>query len=153
MWKKNDKVLEKVEKKLEQSDLQVKNQISKIMQDTNKKFGEMMKNIAYLIEVAEKGNSSLENKKGNHVLLEASADNIIHIQELQHENGKNKGVRIKEGDVLGSSAVEDWQRRPSFTHQIPEIPYVDNREQRRPWKNGNYDPFIIDERQYQMGPP
>ena len=117
------------------------------MQDTNKKFGEMMKNIAYLTEVAEKGNSSLENKQGEPMLLEASADNRIHIQELQHENGKNKGVRIEEADVLSSSAAKDWQRRPSFTHQILEIPYVDNQEQRRPWTNGNYDPFISDERQ------
>jgi translation initiation factor 2 alpha subunit (eIF-2alpha) len=77
--KKNEKVLEKVEKKLKQSDLQVKNQISEIMQDTNKKFGELMKNIAYLTKVVEKGNSSLENKKGGPMLLEASADNRIHI--------------------------------------------------------------------------
>jgi hypothetical protein len=62
-------------------------------------------------------------------------------------------VRIEEGDVLGNSAAEDWQRRPSFTHQIPEIPYVNNQELRRPWTNGNYDPFIIDERQDQRGPP
>ncbi|KAE8009412.1 hypothetical protein FH972_005849 [Carpinus fangiana] len=123
------------------------------MQDTNKNFGEMMKNIAYLTEVAEKGNSSLKNKKCEHVLLKASIDNRIHIQELQHENGKSKGVRIEEGDVLGSSAAKDWQRRPSFTHQILEIPYVDNREQRRPWTNGNYDPSIIDERQDQRGLP
>jgi predicted DNA-binding protein YlxM (UPF0122 family) len=65
---KNEKVLEKVEKKLEQSDLQVKNQISEIMQDINKKFGEMMKNIANLTQVADKGKSCLENKQGEPVL-------------------------------------------------------------------------------------
>jgi DNA anti-recombination protein RmuC len=65
---KNEKVLEKVEKKLEQSDLQVKNQISEIMQDTNKIFGEMMKNIADLTQVAKKGKSYLENKQGEPVL-------------------------------------------------------------------------------------
>ena len=43
---KNEKVFEKVEKKLKQSDLQVRNQLSKIMQDTSMKFGEMMKNLA-----------------------------------------------------------------------------------------------------------
>ena len=53
-----EKVLEKVEKKLEMNDLQVQNQISEITQDTNLKFNQMLKNIEYLTQVAEKGKSS-----------------------------------------------------------------------------------------------
>jgi hypothetical protein len=59
MLKKNfeniEKVLKKVKKKLEMNDLQVQNQILEITQDTNMKFNQMLKNIAYLTQVAEKG--------------------------------------------------------------------------------------------------
>jgi hypothetical protein len=59
MLKKNfeniEKVLKKVEKKLEMNDLQGQNQILEITQDTNMKFNQMLKNIAYLTQVAEKG--------------------------------------------------------------------------------------------------
>jgi hypothetical protein len=66
MLKKNfentEKVLKKVEKKLEMNDLHVQNQILEITQDTNMKFNQMLKNIAYLTQVAEKGKSSLETR-------------------------------------------------------------------------------------------
>jgi effector-binding domain-containing protein len=57
-----EKVLKKVEKKLEMNDLQRQNQILEITQDTNMKFNQMLKNIAYLTQVAEKGKSSLETR-------------------------------------------------------------------------------------------
>jgi hypothetical protein len=115
MLKKNfentEKVLEKVEKKLEMNDLQVHNQISEIMQDTNMKFNQMLKNIAYLTQVAEKGKSSLETKQGEPVIVEATDAGRVHIQELHHDQAKNKGVHIEEVDIPSNSNEEDGQRR------------------------------------------
>lgn len=67
--------------------------------------------------------------------------------ELQHDAGKNKGVHIEESDIPSSSAVEDWQRRPSFIQHVLEVPPFETREQRRLWTNGNYDSFFHEERQ------
>jgi hypothetical protein len=91
---KNEKVLEKIEKRLEQSDLQVRNQISEIRQDINMKFGEIMKNLAYLTQVAEKGKSSLETKHGEPLIVEANAgDSRDQMEEsfnhLSHHNAHN----------------------------------------------------------------
>jgi hypothetical protein len=112
---KNEKVLEKVDKKLEMTDLQVQNQISNIMQDTNMKFSEMLKNIAYMTQVAKKGKSSLETRQSELVVLEATDADRVHIQELHHDQDKNKGVHIKEADIPGSSNEEDGQRRAVCT--------------------------------------
>jgi hypothetical protein len=116
MLKKNfeniEKVLKNVEKKLEMNYLQVQNQFSEIMQDTNMKINQMLKNIAYLTQVTENGRSSLETRQGEPVIVEATDAGRVHIQELYHDQARNIGVHIEEVDILGSSNEEDrWPKK------------------------------------------
>ncbi|KAE8009278.1 hypothetical protein FH972_005725 [Carpinus fangiana] len=101
------------------NDLQVQNQISEITQDTNMKFNKMLKNIVYLTQVAEKGKSSLETRQGEPVIVEATDASRVHIQELHHDQAKNKGVHIDEADIPGNSNEEDGKRRAVWTQQAP----------------------------------
>jgi hypothetical protein len=71
-----------------------------------------------------------------------------------HKNlARRKVVRIEERDILGSCALEEWPKRSTFTQNFYEFPYFDSREQRRPWTDGNYDPFVHEEKQNQRCPP
>jgi hypothetical protein len=153
MLKKNfeniEKVLKNEEKKLEMNYLQVQNQFSEIMQDTNMKINQMLKNIAYLTQVTEKGKSSLETRQGEPVIVEAIDAGRVHIQELYHDQARNIGVHIEEVDIPGSSNEEDGQRRAIWTQHAP---YFDSREQRRPWNAGHQDPVFCEERHDQRIP-
>ncbi|KAB8420575.1 hypothetical protein FH972_024970 [Carpinus fangiana] len=113
------------------------------------KFEEMMKNLAYLTQATKKKKSSLETKQGEPVIMEANAGDRVHMQEHRPDHAKNKGVRIEEGDIPGSSVAEDCYRRAVFNQQTP---YVDSRKQRRPWTSGHHDPFFCEERQDQRYP-
>ena len=78
--------------------------------------------------------------------LEERADDSIQIMEFPHEVGKRKGVRIEESDIPSSGAAEEWQKRSAFTQNFSKFPYFDSREHRRPWTDGNYDPFVHEEK-------
>ena len=105
--------------------------------------------MAYLTKVLEKGKSTndLGNQQNVHVTLEARVDDSIQIMEFPLEVGKKKGVRIKESDIPGSSALEEWHKRSAFTQNFLKFPYFDSRKQRRTWTDGNYDPLLHGERQ------
>jgi ribosomal protein S17 len=96
---KNEKVLEKLEKNMELNDLQVKQQICVFMQNTDRKFEEIMKKIAYLTQVAEKGKSSLETKQGEPMIVEANAGDKVHIQELRPDQKEESFYHLSHQDA------------------------------------------------------
>jgi hypothetical protein len=49
------------------------------------------------------------------VIEEAIDAGRVHMQQLHHDQAKNKGVHIEETDILGSSNEEDGQRRTVWT--------------------------------------
>ena len=156
---KNEKLLEKVEKRLEINDNQVKNQLSDFMQNFDKKFEakweELLKSMACLTMAVEKGKSICDLGNQQHVLvtMEARTDDNIQIMEFPNDVGMKKGICIEERDIPGSSTVEEWQRRSTFPQNFSEFSFLEAREQRRPWIEGNYDHFLQEERQQHRGPP
>jgi hypothetical protein len=53
------------------------------------------------------------------VIVEAIDASKVHIQELHHDQAKNKGVHIEEVDIPSSNSEEDGQRRVVWTQQAP----------------------------------
>jgi hypothetical protein len=113
--------LEKVEKRLEINDNQVRNQLSDFMQNSDRKFEarweELLKSMACLIMAVEKGKSTCDLGNQQHVPLtmEAKTNDNIQIMEFPNDVGMKKGIHIEERNIPSSSAAKEWQRRSTFT--------------------------------------